>query len=163
MSQSNHMPPYRKKTHRAMPLSALTGKLISPVLKRRGFRGIPILDHWPHIVGAGLAALSQPERLRHAAKDGATLIIRVEGAMALEIQHLAPLILERINSYYGTDMVKHIKIIQAPLHKAPVPRALRPPDKKDIDRAKAYLHNIKDPGLKQALSTLGAYILRDKS
>ena len=82
-------------------VGAVLGRIIAPTLKKRGFRQIDILAHWSMIVGPQLAALSCPERINRSGRlspdGGAVLTVKVEGAMALEVQHMAPLILERIN------------------------------------------------------------------
>jgi hypothetical protein len=80
-------------------IGAVLGRITAPVLKKRGFREIDILSHWSVIVGPQLAAWSCPERISRngrGTQDGAVLTVKVEGAMALEVQHMAPLILERI-------------------------------------------------------------------
>ncbi len=74
---------------------------------------------------APLARLSQPVRLsRKATRDGqgGVLTIKVEGAMALELQHLAPQIIERLNSYYGYPAIGKLNIIQGPDISSPCAR-----------------------------------------
>jgi hypothetical protein len=39
-------------------VGTVLGRIIAPTLKKRGFRQIDILAHWPMIVGDQLAALS---------------------------------------------------------------------------------------------------------
>jgi hypothetical protein len=82
----------------AAPLSSVT----RPVLKRRGLASGRVVSEWTEIVGATLAACSCPERLSQPRDGGpGTLKIRVDGPMAVELQHLEPVIIERINSYFG--------------------------------------------------------------
>ena len=81
-------------------LAATLPKIIGPLLKRRGFARAEVLTNWRAIVGDALAARSCPEKLnwpRHA-DDGATLRIRVASGWAPQLQHLEPLIVERINT-----------------------------------------------------------------
>ena len=60
------------------------------------------------------------------APEPATLVLRVEGPAAIEIQHLAPVILERVNRFLGWRAVGRIALRQAPLRGA-APGAARPP------------------------------------
>ena len=73
-------------------VGTVLGRIIAPTLKKRGFRQIDILAHWPMIVGDQLAALSCPERISRSGRlspdGGAVLTVKVEGAMALEVQHM---------------------------------------------------------------------------
>ena len=46
------------------------------------------------------------------------LMLRVEGPVAVEIQHLSNVILERVNSFFGWQAVDAIRIRQAPLRRA---------------------------------------------
>lgn len=43
-----------------------------------------------------------------------TLVLRVEGPMALEIQHSADVILERVNRFFGWSAVGKLAFRQAP-------------------------------------------------
>ncbi len=148
-----------KPQGKSTPLSALVGRLTSSVMRRRGFRDVQIIDHWRSIVGAQLASMSLPEGLNHRGKDGAVLTVRVDGAMALEVQHLAPQILERINQFYGVEAVKRLNIIQGPIYRRPLtnyPSAevLKP----HMDAAYDELADLPEGELKQALARLGGRI-----
>ena len=72
---------------------------------------------WPAIVGDALSnrciplKLSFPERTRRC--DG-TLTLQVEPAWALELQHFAPQLIERINASLGYRAVARLALRQAP-------------------------------------------------
>ncbi len=136
-----------------------TRKLTRPALRLRGFRDVDILAHWQAIVGSQLAGWSRPERLSHYGRDGATLTVRVEGAMALEVQHYSAQILARINQYYGDNVVKKLQIIQAPLTTHVPVKPAAPLRQEEIDHAAARL-DMPEGELKQALARLGAHIAR---
>jgi len=85
---------------------------------------------------------------------GATLIVKVEGAMALELQHLAPQIIERLNNYYGYVAIGKLHIIQSPVTtpaSAPARKALK---KADIARLADSMGDIAAPRLREALARL---------
>lgn len=149
-------------------VGAVLGRITSPIMKKRGFRQIDILAHWPMIVGQQLAALSCPERISRNGKgtqDGAVLTVKVEGAMALEVQHMAPLILERINQHYGAGAIARLNIVQGPLPldylKAQSARET-PLSDDELAAAEEALQGFANSRLKQALARLGARVERRK-
>jgi len=148
-------------------IGAVLNRIVAPTMKRRGFREIDILAHWPMIVGPQLAALSCPERISRSGRlspdGGAVLTVKVEGAMALEVQHMAPLILERLNQHYGAGSITRLNIVQGPLPldyvKAQKARST-PLSEAELDDAEAGLQGFDNSRLKLALARLGARIKR---
>ena len=76
---------------------------------------------WPQIVGADLARFCVPESLDfpRGRRDGATLRVVALPGRALEIQHLAPQIIERVNGHFGWAAVARMTIRQGLLPKPP--------------------------------------------
>ncbi|WP_430395795.1 DUF721 domain-containing protein [Ferrovibrio sp.] len=147
-------------------LNVALGRLTKPLVKQRGAVFGDILSRWPEIVGPLLSPDTQPERLLYGARDGhgATLEVGVNGAQALELQHLAPLVVERINSYFGYQVVAGLKLKQMPIRPKPsqarpsrVPRRLGPDE---AARLSELLSAIEDKNLRQALETLGRSLLK---
>lgn len=149
-------------------VSKVLWRITGRTMKRRGFSDSRMVENWPAIVGPQLAVMSQPVRLsrRHQGTDpdapsGGVLTVRAEGAFALEIQHLAPQIIDRLNSYYGHAAVARINIVQGPV--APQPSPLLPPPLKeeDISALAEDYEDIKLPRLKRALAVLALLVKRD--
>ncbi|KAB2850089.1 MAG: DUF721 domain-containing protein [Hyphomicrobiaceae bacterium] len=97
-------------------------------IEKFGFASAALIEQWPSIVGAELAAHCQPERIRWPRarkiedernegdpREGATLVLRVEPARALDVQYASEQIIERINSGFGYRAVTRLKIVQAPV------------------------------------------------
>ena len=147
-------------------VGAVLGRITAPVLKKRGFREIDILSHWPVIVGPQLAAWSCPERISRTGRGteaGAVLTVKVEGAMALEVQHMAPLILERINQHYGQGAITRLNIVQGPLplgYLQAQKKRQTPLSETELDAAEATLEGFESSRLRQALARLGARVRR---
>ena len=59
-------------------------------------------------------------------RPGATLVLRVDGARALDVQYKARQIIERINAYFGYAAVAELRIVQAPMRQLPPARPPRP-------------------------------------
>ena len=67
--------------------------------KKFGFVQGAVVSRWTEIVGERYAKVSTPESIRFPAgkKSGGTLTLAVDGAHAPLLQHLAPMIMERVN------------------------------------------------------------------
>ncbi len=147
-----------KKPHGARALAVLLPKLTKPLYRARGFAEAGVLNDWPDIVGRPLADYTAPERLN---PDGA-LEVRVGGAWALELQHLEPLVLDRIASYFGYRAVTRLALVQGPLPPPAKPaRKYRPKTlgKAEAEALKRDLADTDDPKLRAALERLGREVL----
>jgi hypothetical protein len=145
------------------PLADMIKPCLGEAFARQGFASADIVTHWPQIAGAEIAAHAQPIKLQWPRGDvedpePATLVLRVEGPAAIEIQHLSGVILERVNRFFGWRAVKRIALRQAPLTRRAPRRAPSAPDAETIARAAEGLPDIADEGLRQALARLGAAI-----
>lgn len=156
------------KPRRALPtlLSELAGKAIADALARQGFASTGIVTHWAEIVGAEIAThaepmrMSWPRRVHEDAPEPATLVLRVEGPVALEIQHLSGVIIEKVNRFFGWRAVGRIQIRQAPLRRRGPKARPAPPDPAAVARLSASMIDIKDEDLRGALARLGAAVKR---
>lgn len=157
------MPRLSDRTARTLPLSALALKSAAKALKKRGFVQGAIVGRWVEIVGEALAAVSMPERLvfPNAEGAGATLHIKVAGPLALELQHLAPIVIERINSHFGYAAVAEIRLHQGAVSglKPPARTETRPLDAEEEARLAGLVRPVQDPDLKAALAELGRKVL----
>jgi hypothetical protein len=148
----------------AKPLSQLVGKTIADAFARQGFASTGLVTHWEEIVGPDIAPYAEPMRMQWPRRvheddpEPATLILRVEGPVALEIQHLAGVIIERVNRFFGFRAVGRIAIRQAPLARRVVRRKPAPPDPAAVARLAAAMPEIADDGLRQALARLGVAV-----
>lgn len=89
----------------------MLGGVTESVRRRRGRMPAALFERWRDIVGADVAAQCCPERYVRV-RDAGTLVIRVDGPVALELQHLAPQLIERLNSYLGYHAVHRISLYQ---------------------------------------------------
>src|SRR5438874_1146377 len=91
----------------AKPLRDLVGKIVGDAFARQGFASTELVTRWADIAGAEIAACSEPikfnwpRRTAGEESEAATLVLRVEGPAAIEIQHLAELICERASPETG--------------------------------------------------------------
>lgn len=152
---------------RPRPLAEIVDPLIAPAAARQGFADADILLSWPEIVGERLAGWSQPLKVewKKRGPDGhapepATLVVRVASAFAIELQHTAPILIERINAFYGWNCVGRIVLKQGPVR---TPRSRRPPVPEPGPEARAAIRSslsgLDEPALRGALDRLGEAVL----
>jgi len=149
----------------AKPLRELLGKVVGETFTRQGFASAELVTRWTEIVGPEISAHSEPIRIQwprpapgEERRPGA-LILRVEGPAAIEIQHLANVVCERVNGFLGWRAIDRIALRQAPLRRAsrnPAPAA----DPAAAARIAASLPQIADEELRAALARLGAAVKR---
>ena len=163
--------PPRKNKPWSRPLADFVGKVIDPVLAKQGFSESDLILHWDDIVGERLAANSRPIKLQwpprppgrqpEAAPQPATLVVRVEGGFALELQHMADQVLARINAHLGWRCVGRLTFKQGPIDRlapgADRRTALTP---EALEAAGTHVTGVEDEGLRVALTRLGAHVLR---
>ncbi|HET9717249.1 MAG TPA: DciA family protein [Pseudolabrys sp.] len=148
------------------PLSDLLGSTLRDILKAQGFASTEIISRWTEIAGQDIAAHCEPLKINWPRSGGdkepqpATLVLRVEGPAALEIQHLSAVILERVNRFFGWRAVGRIAIRQAPLHRRERPKSPAM-DHAAAARIAETLSDVQDDELRQALGRLGAAIKRN--
>jgi hypothetical protein len=145
------------------PLKDLLHKTLTDAFAKQGFASTELVTRWTEIVGAEIAAHSAPEKIQWARSFGGqtpepgTLVLRVEGPTAIEIQHLSGVVLERVNRFFGWQAVGSLRLRQAPLgRKARKPQPSLDPEA--TARMAAGLTEIADDDLRDALARLGAAI-----
>jgi hypothetical protein len=142
-------------------IGATLPRIAKPVLGKQGLGEAQLLAEWPAIVGEELARYCWPIKLsfpRGERRDG-TLRLRVASAIAIEIQHREPALIERINGYFGYRAVIRLTLVQggaAETESPPSTRPLAPAERQALDRR---LDGIADPALRAALHRLGSAII----
>ena len=152
----------------ARPLAALVPKLTRQALGKRGLAHASVITEWERIIGPDLARHSQPEKLvfQRGQRDRGTLHIRVLGSLATELQHLEPLVIERVNTHFGYRAVERIRLIQAPLRRndrrQEKPKPLPAADKAELAEMRQNLEKVENPEMRAVLERIGESILRRK-
>jgi hypothetical protein len=147
-------------------IAAEVPKIAGPVLGKRGFAEAQLVAQWPAIIGEELARGASPEKLsftRGERREG-TLHLRVAPALALEIQHREPVLIERINAFFGYRAVARLALKQGPPsrpadRRPPQLRALNEEERRQLD---GRLTDVEDPGLRAALQRLGEAVIGSK-
>lgn len=148
------------------------GRAVSGLAKRaldkRGFVDASIVNEWPTIAGSLIGGNSLPEKIsfpRDRTKPG-TLHLRLEnGALSTEVMHFEPMLLERLNRFFGFRAVGRIKIIQGPL---PADDKKARPGLPPIEAEKRIaieqsLDAVADGEIRDALMQLGKHVAQRRA
>ncbi|HEV7265940.1 MAG TPA: DUF721 domain-containing protein [Falsiroseomonas sp.] len=138
-----------------VPLGSLIPSVTRPAFRRKSPAGSQVLADWAMIVGPALASATSPLRL-----SAGTLTLACAGPVAMELQHLAPELIGRINGHLGRLAVERLRFVQqaqsggrrAPA--PPPPQAALPPP------VEARIGALPEGELRQALENLARGVYR---
>jgi hypothetical protein len=143
-------------------------RLTAKAFEKYGFSVVGLITDWPAIVGRELAGFTAPERVKWqrgrgeedgeaqgAQHRGATLVLRVDGARALDVQFGAQQLIERVNAYFGYRAIAELRIVQAPVEAKGIEK--RPP-RIAAEPLTREVAGVADAALRNALARLGAGI-----
>ena len=145
------------RTGRVRAAGDLVADVGGVTFKRFGFMQGAIVSRWAEIVGERYAKVSSPESIRFPAgrKSSGVLTLLVEGAHAPLMQHLTPLIVERVNRFFGYEAINRIVFRQGR-----VPRAAATPARPELRPVPKELgeglRQIADPDLRTCLENLAS-------
>jgi len=150
----------------AKPLAAFMPEIIEEALAARGLSEASLVADWPAIVGDTIACYARPIQLqwpRAAKRDPeariapSTLVLRVDGAFALEAQHNAAVIVARVNAHLGWRCVEKLAFRQGPLPPLKQKRrSLAVPSAEAEAEASEAASSVEDRDLREALTRFGA-------
>ena len=170
----------------ARAVGAYLPQLTQKAFEKYGFAATTIITDWSQIVGRDLSTYTRPEKLKWPRRDdeaaetpdksgrqrsGATLLLRVEGPRAVEVQHRGRQIIERINAYFGYEAITELRILQAPVmvFEPSAPRTRGQfqvrSNRQAEDTKSAQLmvqDKIADNGLRSALTQLAEGVLTER-
>ena len=145
------------------PIAGVVPRVTKAAFARRGFAEGAIVTTWPTIIGRELAGRCVPERIARSRDGSGETVLRLRvagGALATELLHLAPQLIERVNTFFGYRAVSQIRIIQGQIDPPPADPEQRPPylDAAKSRELEATLKDVGDADLKVALDRLGRRI-----
>lgn len=145
------------------PLSKALEKVTKPLFKKRGFVESRLITQWPQIVGTQLAIHCIPEKLVFDRwnQTGAKLHLVTESAWALELQHMEPVLLEKIAGFFGFKAVDRLVIRQGTLPRKTPPKPSAAVDETAI-ASTSLPASVEDDALRLALQRL-AYARKQSS
>jgi hypothetical protein len=155
MSTKKPKPDESPRQNRARAAGDIVAEVGGMAFRRFGFIQSSVVSRWGEIVGLSYAKVSSPESIRFPAgkKSDGTLTLAVEGAHAPLMQHLAPLITERVNRFFGYPAISKIAFHQGRQPK-PAPKVDRPRSAPVPKALGEGLRQIADPELRACLESL---------
>ena len=137
----------------------LLGDVGASAFKRFGFVQASVVSRWSEIVGERYGRVSSPESIRFPAgrKSGGTLTLLVQGAHAPLVQHLGPMIIERVNRFFGYAAVASVVFRQGRLPAGQAKRARPKPAAVPRELGEG-LREVADPELRACLESLAGHI-----
>ena len=142
---------------RARAVSDMLPDVGRAAFRRFGFVQSSIVSRWHEIVGDRYGAVSSPESIRFPAgkrSDGVLNLI-VEGAHAPMMQHVAPVIIERVNRFFGYPAVARVAFRQGLVQVARARTRAAPPSLRPIPvELGDSLREVADPELRAILESL---------
>jgi len=149
----------------ARNVGELVGGILAPIIARRAGMTLDLMAAWPDLIGGPLGKSSRPDKIlwpRRISDDDpfepATLIVACEGPQAIFLQHELGTVLEKVNTFFGFQAIRRIKIEQKPVFaKTRSGDPIQPPEltKEEKDRLAELLSDIDDDALKTRLAELG--------
>jgi hypothetical protein len=141
---------------------------MSPALAKAGFGEADVILNWDEIAGR-YAAVSEPVRVLwpgrgpqgapDAPSEPATLVLRCEGAFALELQHIAPVLIQKVNQHLGWRAIGRIALRQGPLQRLEKVKVKPVRDAAADAEALQRLTSMQASDLRDALSRLGGAVI----
>lgn len=153
LAQTPAIPVYRP----ARPMGVALARALRPILKEAGPASETLQSRWPEIVGARLAAITQPVRVARA-KGGSVLHVRAPSSAAPIVQHAREHIIERVNLASGSK-ITDLRIVHTAAPRPPslvIPRPLTPDQREALVKR---LAPVRTPAIRNALAQLGEAVL----
>jgi hypothetical protein len=161
-----------QKYVRAKTVGSFLPTVTARAFSKYGFSALNLVTDWPAVVGEEFAAVTTPERLLWPRRDrrtdadvgchrrtGATLVLRVTPAQALEIQYATRQLIERINAYFGYCAVATLRIVQA----CDVAPASTAEAKRPVEPLAGEIVGFGDVRLREALAKLAGQVRASRS
>lgn len=160
MPDKKNGPPKNQRQGRINRVGALVNQAITPICQQNGFIQARIILEWHHIVSPQFSQFCIPVKIQFPwpQRHQGCLHLRTTSGMAVQIPYDEPIIIHKVNQYFGYQAVSSIKI----LHDWPL--VLKTPAQKPdpsplSEETVSFLENqvqgIEDEALRAALLSLG--------
>ena len=135
------------------PFSSTIPRGLKKILRKGGYNFSSIVDNWTKIIGKDISSKCYPLKIKNNKEfDNGVVFLNVLHGKELEIEYEKKNIMDKINSFFGYEIIKSIKLKIVRANK-------KKKDKKEIlnnsnSKLKSKLKQVKDPDLKKTLDKL---------
>lgn len=162
MSNEKKNPHGRMRQGRICRVGPLVVETITPICQQNGFIQARILLEWEYIVTSLFSQFCEPLKVTFPFKQrhNGRLFLKTTSSMATEISYYEPLILSRINQYFGYQAVSKLTLIQGPINRT-TPLKKSPQNSLSQENQallEQCVYPIEDDRLRTALFELGKEI-----
>lgn len=146
----------RPRGGEARSVADLVQRVGDTAFRKFGFIQSSVVSRWGEIVGARLAAVTQPAMIRFPAgsKTGGTLHLSICGAAAPMLQHIAPDIIASVNRFFGYAAISQVRMSHGLT--PPAPPKPKPQPKPIPAELSDSLREIADDELRTVLERMAA-------
>ncbi len=135
------------------PFSSTIPRGLKKILRKGGYNFSSIVDNWTKIIGKDISSKCYPLKIKNNKEfDNGVVFLNVLHGKELEIEYEKKNIMDKINSFFGYEIIKIIKLKIVRANE-------KMKDKKEIlnnsnSKLKSKLKQVKDPELKKTLDKL---------
>ena len=141
-----------KRTYKLLQISDAMSKIYKKSSGYNDSQFLNLIKNWETIVGSEYAKILTPVKV---ASKGSTLIVSSEKNFAVESNYIAPMLIDKINGFYGRPAFRKIDFIfkkQASLKNKTKEKPLNEEVKHKIEK---MVCNVDNCELKETLERLG--------
>ena len=161
-------PLYKRRSFEGLErLTKEVRNITRPIMGKRGFSGLEIIENWTDIIGEDLALGIQPEKLafeKQSRINGTLYVKSAGGAFALLFEHHKQQVIDRINSFFGYPAVAFVRITQGKLNLNPLPKENSVSEDEfssaELEALKEKTSLIEDENLRRIFFQMGLTFLR---
>jgi hypothetical protein len=165
------MTPRRIRTFLPSSLGKVLQSIASSFTSKQGFVWAAILQDWPQVVGDVYKDMVLPTKLQFpkGKNTEGTLSVLVENSgAALLVQHLQPLILERVNRYFGYKALTKMVMRQGFFPKKTElilssPKKERPLTNEEKEEIQSLLQTFPEGPLRETLESFAESLFKSES
>ena len=145
-------------------LRSVSKKITNRIFRDKGFKEEKIIHEWENIVGKEIANFIIPTGLN----KNKTIKVLCDSSFALELQHISPKIIDRINLNMGYKAVSNIQIMQTNLTDNENENQNKKNFEKDVISTKEHLemekimNNVENEKIREKLISLSKTIFVKK-
>lgn len=167
MSKKDEIITDKRKTGDLMGLSQVIGSFAYKVVGKKAFAEADVICNWKGIVGDDIASYSKPVKIdfKKGERIGGILIVEtLGGAFALELQLKTKFLLDKVNTYFGYEAVKSLRILQNPKCNISSDQSINNSEKvlvteEEENYIKEVSSDIQNSELEHALQRLGCAVI----
>ena len=143
------------------PIARMLPEIAGKILGKKGLGFGVLITEWETIVGPETARRAMPIRVAFppGRRESGTLHLRVAGGYAVELQHTAPQLIERVNAFLGYRAIEALRLVQSGSSAksgAVAKRALAPTE---VAQLAEQVGTVENEELREALAALGQSVL----